>query len=522
MSETEYIRPSMRSQSAWILSAKVVGFVISALLPLLIVRYLTPHNVGIYRQAFLVIANAGVVLPMGFSMSAYYFLNRDSEKRPFAIVNILLFNFVVGGIAFSVLFFRPQLLGILFQNDDLTALAPVVGVAIWLLIFSNFLEIAAFANQEARLGAIFIVTAQFTKAVFMTGAVLMFATVEAFVYAVILQSALQTCVLLIYLNQRYPQFWKSFDWTFFREQVVYALPFGFASLLYTSQTDIHNYFVSHKVSPAEFAIYAQGCFQIPLIWILYESITAVVIPRMSELQARGEKREMLLITIGAMRRLAFAYFPLFVFLSIVADVFITTLFTRNYAGSVPIFRINLILLPFFCIMVDPIGRAFKEMGRFLLKLRFVIVVALVCVLYLAIDRVDLRGIISIVVVAVLAEMFASVWKSLKILEVKRRDFYLLKEIAKTGVAALVSGAVFLLVYLAAKDRLMEFCAFFSKSILTSQRGSEFFGGVLFLGICFVIYALLYLTVANLSGLIESEDRNKVVGIWRKISIFGTV
>ncbi len=64
---------SLKSQGAWILFAKITGFVISFLLPLLIVRFLTQDKVGVYRQAFQVITNAVTILPLGFSMSAYYF-----------------------------------------------------------------------------------------------------------------------------------------------------------------------------------------------------------------------------------------------------------------------------------------------------------------------------------------------------------------------------------------------------------------------------------------------------------------
>ncbi len=68
----EQARPvaSLKQQSAWLLAAKIVGFGFSFILPLVIVRYLDQEQVGNYRQAFLVITNAIVILPLGFSMSA--------------------------------------------------------------------------------------------------------------------------------------------------------------------------------------------------------------------------------------------------------------------------------------------------------------------------------------------------------------------------------------------------------------------------------------------------------------------
>ncbi len=99
---------SLKSQSAWLLTAKVIGFALSFVLPLMIVRYLTQDSVGHYREAFQVITNAIVLLPLGFSMSAYYYLARETDRRGKAILNILLFNFVVGGIAFFTLFRRSS------------------------------------------------------------------------------------------------------------------------------------------------------------------------------------------------------------------------------------------------------------------------------------------------------------------------------------------------------------------------------------------------------------------------------
>lgn len=519
MQEKTREKISLTRQSAWLLFAKITGFALSFLLPLLTVRYLAQDKVGVYRQVFLVIMNAIAILPLGFSMSAYYFLNRQPEKRSAAILNILLFNFTTGGAAFLTLFFFPQLLGNLFQNAELTRLAPLVGVVVWLWIFSTFLEIVALANQETRAATFFIIIAQLTKTVLMAGAVVAFSTVEAFVYAAIVQGVLQTGVLMLYLNSRFPRFWTTFDLKFFREQMIYALPFGLAGLLYTLQTDVHNYFVGNGFGAANFAIYSYGCFELPLIAMLYESISAVMIPRMSGLQAEGKKREMLLTSVNAMKKLALAYFPLFVFLMIVAEEFITTLFTKNYLESVPIFRINLLLLPFYCLMLDPIGRAFPEVGRFVLKVRVVLFFALLAALYFGIRHFDLRGMIAIVVVAVLIERVVSLSKILKILEVERADFYLLKNVGKAAAAALLSGVVLFVFYWFAKDFLLEICLNFSRDLLAFvnfTKGAEFTGGSLFLGICFSVFGAIYLFFANALNVFENEDKEKLRNIFRKI------
>ena len=77
MEEIVVRKTSLKSQSAWIMLAKIISFGLSILFPLLIVRILGKDQVGIYRQVFQVITDAIVILPFGFGMSAYYFLARN-------------------------------------------------------------------------------------------------------------------------------------------------------------------------------------------------------------------------------------------------------------------------------------------------------------------------------------------------------------------------------------------------------------------------------------------------------------
>jgi O-antigen/teichoic acid export membrane protein len=525
MEETVRGKSSLANQSAWILFAKVVGFALNTMLPLLVVRYLTQENVGVYRQAFLVASNAVIVLPLGFSMSAYYFLNRDPEKHSATVFNILIFNFLMGAAAFLVLFFLPQTLGATFQSPELTRLAPLIGIVIWLWIFSGFLETAALSLQRARLAAVFIVLSQLFKTLLMIAAVVYYQNVDSLVYATIVLFAFQSVVMVAFLHNRFPRFWMHFDLPFFRKQLAYALPFGFSVLLYVGQTDIHNYFVSHSFSAAEFAIYSVGCFQLPLIAMLYESVGAVMIPRMSQLQDEDKKREMLEMTVSATQKLAFFYFPLFCFLMIVAGEFITTLFTKNYAASAVIFRVNLFALPLFCLVVDPITRAYPQAGRFLLKVRIVICVVLLSVFWFGIGRFGLLEMISIVVAAILVEKLVAAWISMRMLEARTADFRLLKTIGRIALSAAVAAVVLLGVHVAAAEHLLAACVTLSSRLLDIvglAKGSEFIGGSIFLGICLAIYATVYLVAANALGAVEREDKEKFQRLLRRFSSRRTV
>ena len=518
MKELGKTTQSLREQSTWLLAAKVIGFGFSFVLPLMIVRYLTQDEVGHYREAFQVIMNAVVILPLGFSMSAYYFLARETGgRRGAAILNILLFNFVVGGLACLFLYLFPQVIGNIFQSEELTQLAPKIGVVIWIWIFSTFLETVAIANQEARVATAFIILAQFSKALFMGTAVLAFGTVEAFVYAAMVQGVIQTFILLNYLRSRFPGFWREFDPRFFREQMVYAVPFGLAGILWIAQNDIHNYFVGHKFSSADYAIYAYGCFEIPLIAMLSESVSSVLIPRMNALQLVGRRDEMIRLTMRAMQKLALVYFPLYVFLLITANTFIITLFTEKYEGSASVFVINITLLPFSILITDPIVRSYKELGRLFLLTRIFVLVGLVAVLYYGLGYFGLTGMITTAVGALLIEKVIAESMVIRKLGLGRRHLPMLKDVAKTAVISILAGIVTYFVYANAHGYLFDLGKYMAAQIFTATKVGtlDFVGGSFVLAVCAMVFTPIYLLAANFWGVIETEEKDAVKNFVRK-------
>ncbi|MCV4861619.1 hypothetical protein OFB63_36775, partial [Escherichia coli] len=60
----------------------------------------------------------------------------------------------------------------------------------------------------------------------MSAAVFFFGTVDAFLIAAVIQGIIQSGILLLYLTSRFPKFWKSFDLSFLRRQLAYAIPYG--------------------------------------------------------------------------------------------------------------------------------------------------------------------------------------------------------------------------------------------------------------------------------------------------------
>ena len=65
---------SLTARAFWLIFAKTLAFGFGFVLPLLLVRRLSQTEFGLYKQAFLVVGTASGILPLSFSMSAFYFL----------------------------------------------------------------------------------------------------------------------------------------------------------------------------------------------------------------------------------------------------------------------------------------------------------------------------------------------------------------------------------------------------------------------------------------------------------------
>ncbi len=426
---------SLTIDTAWLLVARTLSFIVSLALPLFLVRHLHQVQFGLYKQAFLIVNTAIAMVPLGFGMSALYFLPREPERQKQAVLNVLLFNLVVGGLVSVAFILRPSIVESIFGGPQMVPYAPALGVLILLWTFSSPFDVIAIAGKDMKTASAVILLIQLTRTAFVLGAGVFLGSVRALVLAAIVQGICQSAAFVLYLGVRYPRFWNHFDAPLMRRQLSYVLPLGAAGLLYTLQVDLHNYFVSNRFGPAVFAIYAIGTVQLPLVGMLLESAAAVLIPRISLLQKNGQNREIVLLMARAIRKLAAAYFPVYALLLVVGPEFIRFLFTDRYVNSWPVFAINLTLLPLSIVLLDPLYRAYAEQRYFLIRVRAVLVIAVMILLWFGTAHFGLTGAIGAVVIVNLAERIVMGIRFCRVMGVSRHDILLVKDLSKLAVAA---------------------------------------------------------------------------------------
>jgi O-antigen/teichoic acid export membrane protein len=434
-------RTSLVAGASWLLASKICSFAITSALPFILTRRLSQTEYGYYKQLFLILTTTLNLLPFGMNMSLFYFIPRaksQAEKGHISL-NVVIFYLITTGILGGSFMVSPALIGDLFHSEPLTRVGWLIGLTMIPYVVSSLLEIVLIANGDARLAAVSGIAINMGRTLLILGGAFIWGTIDSILWCVFAVAVLQFGWLAIYLATRFGNFWTSFRWSGLWAQLIYALPLGLSGLLWALQVDVDNYFVSHYFNAAMFAIYATGCFDVPLVGMLSDSVGSVLIPRISALQANNSIQEIIDVTVKAIRGLAFAYAPTFVFVSIAAKQVITVLFPEKYLASVPIFRVNLLMVLLAILAVDPVLRAFKTEYNWLLRVNIALLALLCAGLYFGTPRFGLVGAVSCVIIVQYIARSLLIWRIIRLLRVRWVDLRPLGDVLKTLLVAGVAG-----------------------------------------------------------------------------------
>jgi len=372
-------------------------------------------------------------------MSAFYFMPRYPERGGQIALNILVYNFVAGWIPLLALLAYPQILQLLFRTHELEPLAALLGFTVLVTLTSSLVLQIPTALQDVRYSTIFIVGTQMARAILIAASALAFRTVKSIIVAALISQLLSIAVLFWYLDDKFPRFWAHFDWEFFKEQLAYALPYGAFGMLWVIGKDLDNYFVSASLGPKDYAIYAVGWVDVPLLTVALESIVSVMIVRISALQKEDRKADIRAVTASASNRVAAIEFPLFAMLLVGAHDLIVLLYTRAYEQSSSIFMVSILLLPLWALLMDPVVRAYKDLRNFLLGVRIAVFIALFCVLLPVIHHFGMLGAAIVAVGAQYLERIIIFFKAASTVEAKLSDIRLYNDLFKVTGVTMVAG-----------------------------------------------------------------------------------
>jgi O-antigen/teichoic acid export membrane protein len=340
------------------LALAVLGFAI----PLVLTRVLVPKLYGTFNQAWLIGNILYLVLPLGLTPSLVYFTPREPEKKDIWRSHAVLITGVVGALAAIGLLTLGKLVADSFHNPDLRRLMPYVAAFTGLKIAGSTYDGAYMAEGRIRESAIARIATEGLYSLFVVVGAVIFRSLEGVFAGCVLATFVRAAACWV----RAIKAGFVISWPDMKRQLHYALPFAAAFALIIPQQNFHSLLVSTTVTAAAYAVYKVGCFQLPIIDMLYTPVSDILQLGIAEHDAQNDNEGALQLFREAVAKMSFVFVPIMALLFVCAPKVIHLLFTAKYLGATPLFRLAIISIPMAALPLDGVMRA-RAQKKFMVK-----------------------------------------------------------------------------------------------------------------------------------------------------------
>lgn len=353
----------MRS-SHWPISVlSSISAVFNSALPIILVRVLTPTDMGFYKIFFLyAMLLPSFAMTSGLTSGLAYWAGRGDEGKK-AIRMSGLMTLAAAATLFCVAFaFRDALTERFGWSPTYSA---IFAFSVFGAISTAFFEEAAIATGRIWTGAIFLSGFDLARSLLVLATA--FATRD--LKAIFL---VQACMMLLKsasgyaIGARLGIFGLELDRRLLGPIWKYAFPVSLAWMFGAFLNSGDQFVLSNLISPAEFALYTMGCLVVPPLLIIEQSVTRVMVPQLSEAFANNDHARGARLYKGAVNQMAFLFFPAAAGLAVFADPIIELLFTKQYADASGYLRLMAVSYLMLSIPYDAVARS-RANGGWILR-----------------------------------------------------------------------------------------------------------------------------------------------------------
>lgn len=438
---------SLSRQAGVVILGRALAFGFAFAVPVVLVRIVSKEDYGIYRESLFVFSTAVPILQFGLTQSLFYFFPRREGERA-ALVSQTLGLLAVIGFVFAVaLVLARGLVADYFGQPALAAHMLWVGPFTALMVVSSTIEVLTIVEQNVRLTFWVIMGSEGLRSLLVIVAGLWTRDVGVMLAGLTLFSFARTIFLCVHCRAERLWDWRRVNLPLLKEQLAYSVPFGLAGTVVTILASVDRFYVSRCFNSEAFAVYSVGCFQLPIVTVVFTSATSVLLGRMAELQKQGRLAEMLALWRSATRKMSLISIPVTVVFAVLANEFVLGLFTPQYADATPIFIAFLLLIPRQAVPYGAVTRAFG-LTRFILYVCLVALGIAVVISYILVKIVPL-GLLGPAIAVVVGNWVvaeAQIAKTRHLLQVPYARLFPWADLGRMTALALGLGAVLAVVH----------------------------------------------------------------------------
>jgi O-antigen/teichoic acid export membrane protein len=400
--------------------------------PIILVRLLSVEEFGRYRE-FLVYASVlASIAGFGINSSLLRFVPDSSLATSRVVSQTILMTF-----ASSVLVVGSMLaLNALFEGKLVGDYAVTVAIYVFLFVNLDFWEFLWLAEKRSFAVLGYSTTRIVARIVVVTVSAAVTEDVGAIIYSLIGLESVRLFISAIGWRVRARSFRRR-GRSMWREQLQYCLPFGAALTLSTVNKSMGSVLVAKMLGPVALAHYAIGVYVEPIITVLRNSLSEVLLP---EMVSRNRQTNRLLLWHRTTIVTAVFLIATGVVLGRFAETLVVTLFSEKYLPAVAVLQIYLFVFlresMDFSTPLRAINRTAPILRSNLLAMSINAVLLLVLL--------PSWGLIGAVVAFVVSRFFEGAylgWQTMRAYEVSLRQLAPWKELAKVVLAAGLAAVV---------------------------------------------------------------------------------
>lgn len=376
----------LAKQTSVYLSAKILEFIIRFITPILLVRIFTKGDYGVYNQLNVISLTFPIFISLGIHTSFYFFFPNLSKNNRESLLSQSFYTLLLIGIIFFILFniFDNYIFSLFGKNSqNLIYFKLPISLFIFFFLIGNLTEHLFILEKKNKYifnyvlisvlirTLLVIITAYYTKKVFYT------------FWALVTFHFSRSLFIYIYLKIKYQISILKIKFELYKKQMRYSLPMSGSTFVETLTQKASSLILLSFLNPLNYAIYTIGIFRIPLIDILYKSLTQVSIPKLSEYYFNGEIKKAISLWHNIIIKLHTFIFPIVIFFYVIAKPLFIFLFTEQYIKSVTIFKIIIFYFLLHSIITVPILRAFNK-TNLLLKTNLIYSPFMIAITYILI------------------------------------------------------------------------------------------------------------------------------------------
>jgi len=347
---------------------KILAMIASFIIPVVLTRYLSKEEYGIYGQFNAVFFFIAGLFSLGIRSNLFYFYpNADHKEREILVFQTFAILFMLSIIA-SFVIITPGINTIFVGKNELSKYTVYIAFAIILTMSSSIIEPLYILRKDNKTSLIYPFASIILKAIIVIVFVVYISDIKSVLIALNIFFALIFLFSIFYMRKEIRFFkWKDlYSKAILVKQIHYSLPFGLSISIKSIIGKLDKILLISYISTKDYAIYTVAFLAIPGIQAIYDSLVQVYIIEMSKAYGNNNLKKIINIYHDLITR-SFSYtLPAVLIVFVYAEFVITTLFTDKYLEAIPLFRLYMVGS---LSMVIGAGIVLRSIGKTKLTLR---------------------------------------------------------------------------------------------------------------------------------------------------------